>query len=164
MKDQKMSKCLSSLSKLASSTLPQTSITQTLPNVPYAHGRIIFLSEWKACQNLSPLPSGVAPQCNAMLHSTCYAHVVKILSSWHTKHLRGHSLSTPYPWHPKEQRFLCTWNQSVDVCGAVMHPRRGTYCMLQIPIVAFESSWLTQVARGSPTRSDSSIMPSQSQK
>jgi hypothetical protein len=90
-----MSKRLLPWSKLASSTLPRTSIAQTLPNVPYAHGRITFLLAWQDYQNHSPLLTGVASQCNAMPHSTCYVHVVKILSSWHTKRLRGCSLSTP---------------------------------------------------------------------
>jgi hypothetical protein len=43
-----------------------------------------------------------------------------------------------------------------------MHPRLGTYHMPQITINAFRFSWLTQAARGSPTRSGSNIMPSQS--
>ncbi len=99
-KHPRMSKCLLPGSKLASSTLPWTSIAQNLPNVPYAHGRITFLLGWQDYQNHSPLPTSVASQCNAMLHSTCYIHVIKILSSWHTKYSRGHSLLTPHPWLP----------------------------------------------------------------
>jgi hypothetical protein len=79
--------------KLASSTVPQTSITQTLPNVPYTHGRIIFLPTWQAFQNLSSLPTGAASQLNAIPHSTCYVHVVKIFSSQHTKRSFAHSYS-----------------------------------------------------------------------
>jgi hypothetical protein len=99
-KHQRMSKCLLPWSKLACSTLPWTSIAQTPPNVPYAHGIIIFLPEWQAFHNLSPLPTGATSQGNAMPHSTCYVPVVKILSSRHTKRLRGCSLLTPHPWHP----------------------------------------------------------------
>jgi hypothetical protein len=99
-KHPKMSKCLLPQSKLASSTLPQTSIAQTPPNVPYAHGRITFLPAWQDCQHQSPLPTSVVSLHNVMPHSTCYVHVVKILSSWHTKHSRGHSLLTPLPWLP----------------------------------------------------------------
>jgi hypothetical protein len=96
----RMSKRLLPWSKLASSTLPRTSIAQTPPNRPYAHGRITFLPGWQAYQNHSPLPTGVASQPNAMLHSTCSVHVIKMLSSWHTKCFRGHSFSTPHPWLP----------------------------------------------------------------
>jgi hypothetical protein len=99
-KHPRMSKCLLPQSKLASSTLLGTSIRQTLPNVPYAHGRITFLLGWQDYHNHSPLPTGVASQHNAMLHSTCYIHVIKLLSSWNTKRSRGCSLSTPHPWPP----------------------------------------------------------------
>jgi hypothetical protein len=108
-KHQRMLKCLLPQSKLASSTIPQTSIVaQTLPNMPYTHGRITFLPGWQDYQNLSPSPTGVASQCNAMLHSTCYVHVFKFLSSWHMKRSRGCSLSMPHPWHHSAQRFSCT--------------------------------------------------------
>jgi hypothetical protein len=96
-KHQRMSKRLLPQSKLASSTLPWTSIAQTLPNVSYAHGKIIFLLEWQAFQNLFPLPTDAASQCNAMPHSTFYVHVIKILSSWHTYCLSGRSLLMPHP-------------------------------------------------------------------
>ncbi len=43
-----------------------------------------------------------------------------------------------------------------------MHPRLGTYHMPQITIDEFGFSWPTQVARGSPTHSSSSIMTSRS--
>jgi hypothetical protein len=99
-KHPKMSKCLLPWSKFASSTLPQASIAQTPPNVPYAHGRITFLPAWQDYQYHSLLPTGVTSQCNAMPHSTCYVHVVKILSSWHTKHSRALSLLTQHPWLP----------------------------------------------------------------
>ncbi len=73
----RLSKHLSPRSKLASGTLPWISIAQTLPNMPYAHGRITFLPGGQDYQNHSPLPTGVASQHNTMLHSTCYVHVVK---------------------------------------------------------------------------------------
>jgi hypothetical protein len=100
MKHQRMLKHLLPQSKLASSTLPWTSIAQTPPNVPHAHVRIIFLPEWQAFQNLSPSPTGAASQRNATSHSTCYVCVIKILFSWHMNHSRGHSLSMPHPWLP----------------------------------------------------------------
>jgi hypothetical protein len=100
MKHPKMLKRLLPWSKLASSTLPQTYIAQTPPNVPYGHGRITFLSAWHDYQIHSPLPTGVASQCNAMPHSTCYVHVVRIPSSRHTKCLRALSLLRQHPWLP----------------------------------------------------------------
>ncbi len=79
---------------------PRASIAQTPPNTPYAHGRIIVSPAWQAFQNRSPLPSGAASQLNAIPHSTCYIHVVKILSSWYTKCSKICSPSTLHPWHP----------------------------------------------------------------
>jgi hypothetical protein len=99
-KHQKMSKHLLPRSKLASNTLSQTSIARTPPNMPYAHGRIIFLLAWQDYQNHSPLPVGVTSQCNATPHSTCYVCVVKILSSQHEKRLRDLSHLTQLPWLP----------------------------------------------------------------
>jgi hypothetical protein len=99
-KHPRMSKHLLPWSKVASSTLPRTSIAQTPPNMPHTHGRITFLPAWQDYQNRSPLPTGVASQRNAMPHSTGFVHVVKILSSWHTKRSRGCSLLTQHPWLP----------------------------------------------------------------
>jgi hypothetical protein len=59
-----------------------------------------FLPAWLDYQNHSPLPTGVTSQRNAMPHSTCYVHVIKILSSWHTKHSRDLSCSMQHPWLP----------------------------------------------------------------
>ncbi len=100
MKHSKMLKPLLPRSKLASSTLPQTSNAQTPPNMPYGHGRITFLPAWQDYQIHSPLPTGVTSQRNAMPHSTCYIHVIRILSSWHTKRSRVLSLLTQHPWLP----------------------------------------------------------------
>jgi hypothetical protein len=99
-KHPKMLKHLLPRSKLASSTLPQTSIAQTLPNVPYRHGRITFLPAWQDYQIHSPLPTGVTSQHNVMPHSTCYIHVIRIPSSWHMKRLRALFLLMQHPWLP----------------------------------------------------------------
>jgi hypothetical protein len=99
-KHPRMLKRLSPRSKLPSSALPRTSFARTWPNVPCAHGRITILPAWQDYQNHSPLPTGVASQCNAMPHSTCYVHVIKILSSRHTKCSRGCSVLTQHPWLP----------------------------------------------------------------
>jgi hypothetical protein len=99
-KHQRMSKPLLPRNKLASSTLPQTSIALTPPNVPYAHGRIIFLLSWQAFQILFPSLPGATSQLSAIPHLTCYVRVVKILSSQHTKRSKVYSPSTPHPWHP----------------------------------------------------------------
>ena len=96
-KHQRTLKRLLPWNTLASSTLPQTSIAQTLPNEPYAHGRIIFLLAWQASQNPSPSPTGATSQLNAMPHSTPYVLVVKILSPRHMKRSRGRSHLTPHP-------------------------------------------------------------------
>jgi hypothetical protein len=100
MKHPKMLKHLLPWSKLASSTLPQTSIAQTPPNMPYGHGRITFLPAWQDSQIHSPLPTGVASQHNGMPHSTCYIHVVRIPSSRRTKCSRALSLLTQHPLLP----------------------------------------------------------------
>ncbi len=100
MKHQKTSKSLLPLNKLAFNTLHHTSITQTPPNGPYAHEKIIFLPAWQAFPNLFPLPTGAASQLNAIPPLTCYILVIKILSSWHTKHLKISSPLTLHPWHP----------------------------------------------------------------
>jgi hypothetical protein len=81
-------------------SIPQTSIAQTLLNMPYGHGRITFLPAWQDYQIHSLLPTGVALQQTSMPHSTCYVHVIKILSSWHTKCSRALSLLMQHPWLP----------------------------------------------------------------
>ncbi len=67
-----------------------------------------FLARMTGPPKSFPIANWCRLTTHGMLHSICYVHVVKILSSWHTKCLRGCSLSTPHPWLPKALRFSCT--------------------------------------------------------
>ncbi len=148
-KHPRMLKSLLLQIKLASSKLPCTTITQTLPIVQYAHGRITFLTGWQDYQKHSPLTTGVTSQCNAILHLTCY-HVQNLLLLAY-KALEGLFSFSATPMAPLDTEIVVHMKPNNDVRGAIMHPRCGTYCMLQIIIVAFEYSWPTQVVRGSLT-------------
>ncbi len=112
--------------QLLSNTLLQTPIAPTLPNKQFALERITSKQVLPACQNFSPLPTGVASPTIATTQSTCFVPVARIPSSSLLRPWKLPNHLTQHPWPLLAPKCSFTSNRLVASLGVLMPPTVGT--------------------------------------